>query len=444
MERLFSPCTRLYDMLESQGRLENFRFNAELLQELSMDVSAQELLSAERAFTFTDLYAMLENINAVVWLTPNAAVWLTPNAAVMPVMGIGIHPWMLMDGSCRWFFKIDGKELFVVAQSPEALSEICDVVLHILAASAVLSIHLNNISSSHGRLISAPTLAHLLEQCQSLKALSLKSLEMDEDQIRVLGAYSRPGLEIELNACDVRTSALAGVLGRNQGPTSLIWCRTHYSDLADGLLGNSRLKILAHHFNREGHKRQILAIASALRENKGLVELDLGHQGRRECDETWYAVCDSLKTHPTLEVLNLSMTNSGATAVPAVAMSWIQTLLDMMKMNVSIHTIHLRDHYLDHALFRRSVLPYLATNRLRPRVRAIQRTLPIPYRAKVLGRALLAARSDANSFWMLLSENTEVAFLSRTTTIAAAASTPTFTTAATSMSTLMATATNRR
>jgi hypothetical protein len=43
------------------------------------------------------------------------------------------------------------------------------------------------------------------------------------------------------------------------------------------------------------------------------------------------------------------------------------------------------------------------------------------YRVKVLGRALLSARSDANSFWMLLSENAEVAFPSKITTIAAAA-----------------------
>jgi hypothetical protein len=37
------------------------------------------------------------------------------------------------------------------------------------------------------------------------------------------------------------------------------------------------------------------------------------------------------------------------------------------------------------------------------------------YRTKVLGRALLAVRTDVNSFWMLLSENAEVAFPSRTT-----------------------------
>jgi hypothetical protein len=40
-----------------------------------------------------------------------------------------------------------------------------------------------------------------MEQCQSLKSLVLEDLEMDENHCRVLGAYSRPGLEIELVRC---------------------------------------------------------------------------------------------------------------------------------------------------------------------------------------------------------------------------------------------------
>jgi hypothetical protein len=92
---------------------------------------------------------------------------------------------------------------------------------------------------------------------------------------------------------------------------------------------------------------------------------------------------------------------------------------------MSIHIIFVQDYYREHELFRRSVVPYLETNRFRPCVRAIQKTRPIAYRAKVLGRALLAARTDSNHFWMLLSGNPEVAFPSTTATIAAAATLPT-------------------
>jgi hypothetical protein len=55
MDRLFSPCTRLHDIFESQGRLAR----GQPCPELNLDVSAEEFLSAERAFTYADLYAML-------------------------------------------------------------------------------------------------------------------------------------------------------------------------------------------------------------------------------------------------------------------------------------------------------------------------------------------------------------------------------------------------
>jgi hypothetical protein len=284
MDRLFSPCTRLYAMLESQGRLENLRGDPELLQELGMDVSTEELLTAERAFTYADLYAMLGNEKAVVWMTPHAAV--------MPVGGIGMKGWILLDGSCRsYFLKTDGKELFVLAHSPEHLSEICDILLRILAASVVHSVYLEMFDQGRGLLINAPTLAYLMEQCQSLKDLSFEDLEMDENHCRVLGVYSRSDLKIELIRCQLTagTSALAEVLEGNQGPTSLLWCKLDYPIFADGLRGNSRLKSLALRFfssSLEVDKRQLLAIASALQENKGLVELNVSHCDHTEWDET--------------------------------------------------------------------------------------------------------------------------------------------------------------
>jgi hypothetical protein len=54
---------------------------------------------------------------------------------------------------------------------------------------------------------------------------------------------------------------------------------------------------------------------------------------------------------------------------------------------------------------------------------AIQKTHLIAYRANILGRALLAVRTDPpNRFWMLLSGKAEVAFPSTTATTTLAAS----------------------
>jgi hypothetical protein len=77
-----------------------------------------------------------------------------------------------------------------------------------------------------------------MEHCQSLEALTLEKLDMDEDHCRALGAYSRPDLKIELKHCRITgsgASALAEVLGRNQGPTKLTLCEIDNCVLANGI-----------------------------------------------------------------------------------------------------------------------------------------------------------------------------------------------------------------
>jgi hypothetical protein len=114
-------------------------------------------------------------------------------------------------------------------------------------------------------------------------------------------------------------------------------------------------------------------------------------------DETWNAVCDSLKTHPTLEVLDLRVYFTNTATAPVVITSRTQALANMLKVNTSIHTLHLDPRlYREDELFRGSVISYLATNRHWSRVRAIQKTRPLVYRAKVLGPALFAVRTDPN------------------------------------------------
>jgi hypothetical protein len=422
MKNLFSPCTRFFDLLENQGtrgttdggwHLEEFKENDmedfETLKERNLNVSTEELLSAERGFTYADLYAMLENGDMVAWLTPLAGVVR---------VGGDAHDCSRTLNRVRLFsFNADRKQQVVAfARSHEALLEICDVLVRLLAVSAVHRVDLHSIESLNSK-FAAPTLAFLMEHCQSLKTLTLKELKLDETHCRVLGTYSRPDLEIELNRCRVTgsgASALAEVLGCNQGPTKLDLCYIDNSVLADGLRGNSRLHFCRPRLsgNFEVGNREVLAYALALPENLGLVVFKLS-----DCflsDETWDAICDSLKTHPTLEILNLQkevQTLGEAPFDPAVLKPHIQALVDMLKVNMSIHTINgVPPLFREHELFQGSVIPYLETNRIRDRVRAIQRTCPIAYRAKVLGRALLSVKSHPNRFWMLLSGNAEVAF----------------------------------
>jgi hypothetical protein len=88
MERLFSPCTRLHDLAQSRG---GFDF-PELLRELNLNVSTEELLSAEMAFTYADLFAMLVNRATVAWLTPRAAV---VRGSERGVVLLGVPEWVV-------------------------------------------------------------------------------------------------------------------------------------------------------------------------------------------------------------------------------------------------------------------------------------------------------------------------------------------------------------
>jgi hypothetical protein len=305
MEHLFSPCARLFDILENDALVEDdWEDRLETVRELNMDISTQELLSAERAFTYADLYAMIEDGKTVAWLTPHTAA--------VRVDGAGACAWGQLDGSsCYFSFSVDGKEINAFSRSHEDLLEICDVVLRLLAASVAQSVILRQRSSRDGASINATSLEYLMEQCQSLICLSLHYLEMNENHFRVFGTYSRPGLEIELERCRITGAAavtLAQVLGRNQGPTKLVDCKIDNSVLANGLRGNSRLKSLTlRAFNRDAANQDLLAILSALKESKGLVDLHLRYFTMS--NETFGAICDSLETHPTLEVLEFRTLN---------------------------------------------------------------------------------------------------------------------------------------
>jgi hypothetical protein len=258
MECLFSPCTRYRDIVESHGGLlEDLGGNPELLRELNLDVSTQELLSAERAFTYAGLYEMLGNEDTLAWLTPHAAVARECNASAA-MAGELLDE---VEMPCYFRFSTGGKEIVAVALSLEHLLEICDVVLRLLAVSVVHTLLVRlTCWMSPDILINAPTLAYLMEQCQSLKILTLEDLRMNENHCRVLGDYSRPDLEIALNRCKIISAGAASlveVLGRNQGPTKLDSCYIDNVVLANGLRGNSRLKYLRprHSYSPENGNR---------------------------------------------------------------------------------------------------------------------------------------------------------------------------------------------
>jgi hypothetical protein len=424
MEHLFSPCTRYRDIAESQLRQVprlQYGGNPEGLRELNLDVSIEELLSAQLAFTYADLYAMLGNDETVVWLTPHAAIMRPGGRAHHCIPSLLAY---------RLSINADGKVIYIITNSSAARLEMFAVAGRLLAANAseVCELDVNSLCRRHQVFDFAPTyFGYLMKQCQNLKVLTITNIAMDEDQIRALGtvSLSRPDLEIKLVSCRISgasADALVEILKQNQGPTELRGCDIDYVILADGLRGNSRLKKLwAFCFARPHEDRNpgIVAITNALRDNKGLLYL-----GMPMSDESWGTVCDSLKilTHPTLQVLDLETIYEtiysygfDRALLKRRTSVLVQALVAMLKVNMSIHTISWNPHCSSsRELMQGSVAPYLETNRFRPRLLAIQRCRPFPYRGKVLGRALLATRTNPNLFWMLLSGNTEIIFPSTT------------------------------
>jgi hypothetical protein len=102
----------MWDQLEdldiSEGKWEIF----EMVKELNLDVSAQELLSAERGFTYADLYAMLGDEDTVAWLTPDVNIMRANGGAE------ALSYKLVEDGYCEYRFIADGKEILATAQLP--------------------------------------------------------------------------------------------------------------------------------------------------------------------------------------------------------------------------------------------------------------------------------------------------------------------------------------
>jgi len=80
-----------------------------------------------------------------------------------------------------------------------------------------------------------------------------------------------------------------------------------------------------------------------------------------------------------------------------------------MKMNTVLHTMELYPYSGDQKIYMEEVLPYLETNRFRPRALAISKA-DIQIRRRLLGLALQteSVRNNSNLLWMFLSGNVDV------------------------------------
>jgi hypothetical protein len=145
----------------------------------------------------------------------------------------------------------------------------------------------------------------------------------------------------------------------------------------------------------------------SLAENKGLVHLDLW--GVSISDENLSVLCQSLQAHPALTSLDLNNTKPLAQDGDRIVLSHRTPsfVAEMMQTNTILQTIHFSMYGRYDEIYSETILPRLLTNRFRPRVLAVKKTVDGPFREKVLGRALHCVRSNPNLVWMFLSQNVD-------------------------------------
>jgi hypothetical protein len=229
---------------------------------------------------------------------------------------------------------------------------------------------------------------------------------LDADQCLALATMSRLDVELDMFDCslaDDAAGAFVECLHSDRGPIKLKQCDIDSQILANALTGDSRVTRLEPHFD-EADDAEKAIVFRALANNRGLGDLNL--YGDFISDENWTILCHSLQAHPALTSLDLR--NSDGTRMPDEQKALRTRLLaDMMEHNTILQTVHLSEEECDQQIYTEAILPYLETNRYRPRVHAIKKTKDRPFREKVLGRAVYSVNWNPNLLWMLLSENVD-------------------------------------
>jgi hypothetical protein len=260
-------------------------------------------------------------------------------------------------------------------------------------------------------------LSQLIQQCPSLTHLHIKGFILHEEIVRALWAGAGTNIEIVLEGCTTTldgTNALIESFRNNLGPTQFLWCDMPTALFANGLRGNSNVKILK--LNPPGQELDpsisevdMRNLVQSLSQNQGLEELDFGEHAF--CDESWSMLCQSLARHPALG--RMEVTRSGYLQVPlAVPLSGTQKtrrtemLLEMLKVNTMLHNISLTLRDYNQRIIQDEIRPRLLVNRYRPRVRALRTQNNANFlRAKLLGRALHSVNGHPTILWMFLTSH---------------------------------------
>jgi hypothetical protein len=416
MERYFVPTARYRDLIHIQEPNHRLKDN---------DIAEGQLTSTleEFSISISDSDLKWEDLHALV---SSKIVWMTPTAFLRS------HPTRYDDSICPRMLCISdmysGSKIYVFAQGPGQAVRVADCLMLLLAKSDKPDVSIKSLCNPQMRPCSGFGLQQFLTRTRStLRKITMDGLMLEQGHCRALThAYAHEpspdgtdtDVEVKLFQCsltgdDYCNSAFIDWMHSDRGPSLLFRCDIACHVLADGLMGNRRLKKLI--LSRECLEENLACkvVAQALTANLGLVKLYFGRQTLNA--EHWNLLVRSLASHPSLEVLDLGGTRerqsrqeltSGGTPVDRKARR-TSAVGDMLKSNTVIHTVSLSDADLHRDIFEESIQPWLEMNLFWPRIMSIKGTVG-PLREKVLGQALRKVRHNPNRMWMILSGNGDV------------------------------------
>jgi len=261
--------------------------------------------------------------------------------------------------------------------------------------------------------VDASMLEAVLKNSQALQSLVIGTFVLTAPQMRALASAN--GVQVALEYCNLTQTSfdLATCLQDNLGPAILYRCELDSVSLAAALPNNTSLRQLtlrSSYGNSAKDRTIIKALAIALKSNKGLETLSLAHC--TVSNENCQILCDSLKHHSALKVLDLTKTSKGAAAD---TVSHLQSLEQMLHTNTVLHTIHMDTIVVEGnasisqgvGVWQGQIVSRLERNLYRARVDAIQHAAASK-RPTLLAHSVAAVTGSPGVVWMILSQNVDV------------------------------------
>jgi hypothetical protein len=365
-----------------------------------------------------DLIAHGARVERVVWMTPSVHIRMDgiddPLIAYRLAFALGTKA--LIPGTST--YRNRNLYLHVAESSDEAeATAICDFLMRLVGAASDLSeVDISGECPPRGvatPLSGAGLSLFFQEHQNSLRKVTFYYQKFNGDQCRALATMSRIDVELLMHTCQVTEAAFVDCLQNSGGPLRLHSCLVDGKIMARGLAGQSRVSSLHLQFDQFlPFDTAPSEIFTALANNRSLLELNL--QENDISNENWMILCHSLQVHPSLLNMNLQNTNRRARNL-AVSFSdeskkeRTRAIADMLAENTVLQSIQLSDVEIEETIYRESILPRLKTNVYRPRVDAVnvKAIEDMPFRQKVLCRALLRVRRKPDLVWLFLSHSVD-------------------------------------